>query len=532
MNPASVVKLCYFLDRSKNYGRIKRICHDLLENPQAPVRPYVDTVMITLILTTVLLFIYDVRHPLPDWARHVEYIAVGVFIIEYLLRLWLYSDSRRIIIADYEKADYLGVPFRLGPALGAALRKKWDYATTPLAIIDLLSLLPAYRPLRILRLFMLFRVFRLFRYAHSVNEFTRVLAEKRFELYTLGVFVSFVVFASATAIYLFEADHSESRIETFFDAVYWALVTLSTVGYGDIVPHTPEGRLITAVLIVSGIGVLSFFTSIIVSAFAEKMQTLRERRIQQELARLDELIVVCGYGRVGEVIVAQLVAQGRALLVLDKVPARVERARRQGFHAVCEDAGRSGLWESLGIQQRVETVLCVTGDDVINVFATLTARSLNPQVKIISRANRDETVKKLKLAGANYVVRPFDAVARVAVGSVHEPLAFAAIHAVLSGDSGLTLDAIRIGDGTYLDGQRLARLDLRQHKLVLFGVIAPRAGERHLHWERFDLATARFYFNPPDDFVLHGGDSLVLFGRPVSLRYFQEQLEQSALRGR
>jgi voltage-gated potassium channel len=229
-----IVYLCYFLEESQRYKTSKDFFYDLLENPQSALRSYFDLTMAVLILLSVFVLIYEVKHPLPGYGIWFENLLVIVLISEYLLRLWLYSDSRKTVIAEYEKTRFLNTRFSVARALRMVLLEKWRYVISPMAIIDLLAILPSYRPLRVLRFFLLFRVFKLFRYTRNVNEFSRVLLEKRFELYTLLILVSFVTFASATAIYIFEATDDKSQINTFFDAIYWALITLSTVGYGDI----------------------------------------------------------------------------------------------------------------------------------------------------------------------------------------------------------------------------------------------------------------------------------------------------------
>ncbi|WP_245831916.1 potassium channel family protein [Solemya velesiana gill symbiont] len=261
-----VVRRCYALEDSARYKQVKGFFYDLLENPRSRIKPYFDIFMILLVLSSVYLLIYDIKEDIGDFGRLFEIYAVSIFLVEYLLRLWIYNDSHSIFIEHYERAEFLEQPFRLGPPFREVLVKKWNYMTTPLAII------PSYRPLRFLRIFLLFRLFKLFRYARSINEFVKVLSEKRFELFTLGIFLAFVVVISASAIYFFEARAEGGEIENFFDGIYWALVTISTVGYGDITPMSTEGRVITLVLIICGIVVISFTTSVIVAAFNDKMQ--------------------------------------------------------------------------------------------------------------------------------------------------------------------------------------------------------------------------------------------------------------------
>lgn len=525
------VRICYALDGSPGYRRAKRFAYDLLENPESRLRPYFDVAMCALILATVGLIIHEVKNPPTLLTLAFEDTVMYVFITEYLARLWVWNDSHRLVIDAWERAELLGTPLRLRPVLVELLRRKWEYASSPLAVIDLLAILPSYRPLRTLRFFLLFRVFKLFRYTRSINEFARVLAEKRFEFYTLATFIGFVVFASATAIYILEAHVETSHVNTLYDAVYWAVITIFTVGYGDITPKTPEGRLVAMVLVVTGVAVISFTTSIVVSAFSEKMQAMRDRRLFADTAKLHDYVIVCGYGRVGEVVVDRLAAAGTAFVILDRHEKNVVRARAQGRLAICDDAVRAELLASVGIDgPHARAILCITGDDVTNLYITLTARQMNPRIRIVSRANKTETVKKLRHAGADHVVMPYEIVGLMAAEYIHQPVASMALSGILSGERGMALDVIHVAARSLLDGRRIAEAGFAARRLMLFGVLAPAGAAQRPALTRYPLDDGRdFYFNPPAAFELRAEDQLVVLGRELSIAHFRQQVASSAL---
>jgi voltage-gated potassium channel len=525
-----IVKRCYAIEDSARYKRTKSFFYDLLVNPSARIRPYFDIFMIVLVLASVFLLIYEVKTDLGMFSRVFEGVAVSIFLVEYLLRLWLYNDSHKIIIEHYERSEFLNHSFRLGPALREMMSKKWDYMTTPLAIIDLLAIIPSYRPLRFLRIFLLFRLFKLFRYARSINEFVKVLSEKKFELYTLFIILAFVIFISSAAIYFFEAQTEGGEIENFFDGVYWALVTISTVGYGDITPHTPEGRFITLVLIICGIGVISFTTSIVVSAFGEKMKEMREHRVFAELEKGGRNVtIICGYGRMGQVVAERLKSDRDHFVIIDPDLQNVERAKQVGYLAIQGNAENTQLLQNVGIDTRAERILCLTDDDVVNVFIALTARHLNPDIEIVSRANREETVNKLLQVGADHTVMPYKILGLMAGEYMGQPVAFEAIHGMLHGEEKISLETVVVSSGSMLEGIPIGRIDFNQHKLILFGVISLVDREVDDSRAAYGMGTRMFFFNPQQDFQLHANDIIMVFGHELSIVHFKDSQERGTL---
>lgn len=517
------VYLAYRLEGSSRYGRFKSFFRDLLENPRSHLRSYFDLFMMLLVTASVLLFIYEVKHGQNALIEHFEQFAVAVLIGEYLLRLWLYNDSHKIVIQHYEKAEFLNLPFRVWPAVREILLHKWRYLTTPFAVIDLLAILPAYTQHHILRVFILFRLVKLFRYVHSANELVRVLSEKRFELFTLAFFIGFAIFFSSTAMYVFEYEHGQ--IKSFYDALYWSFVTLFTVGYGDITPQTPEGRVVTFLLVLSGVGLVAYLTSVLLTAFHEKMDELRETRVLADIQKCPELVVVCGYGRMGQVVARKLHEDRTGFVVIDREPERVAQARKLGYPAIHGDASSDEVLRSVGILDRVSTVLPLTGDDVRNVYITLTARHLNPKANIISRANKPDSARKLEQAGASHVIQPFEIAGLTVAEYVGQPVAFEAIYGIASGEKHLRIEAVMVREGSSLVGRRVADLRIDDFRLILFGVIGAQhegRGARH----GYALRARHFSFNPPRDFVLHASDILVVFGHEYSLNHFKEQVEK------
>ncbi len=524
-----IIYLAYFLKTAAVYRQCKDFFYNLLENPQSRAKYYFDLFMIVLVLLSVFLLIHEVKsEQLSSFSVRFEYMVVSLFIIEYLLRFWLHGNIHDIIIEHYEKSKYLNIPVHLTPLVLAVVRKKMEYVFSPMAIIDLLAIFPSYRSLRILRIFLIFRLFKLFRYSKSIKIFIEVLASKRFELYTLILFIGFIVFIASTAFYLFENEVSGGDTQNVFDAIYWAIVTISTVGYGDITPQTTGGRIVSLALILTGLGILSFFTSIIVAAFGEKMPRLRENRIYAELEKHRTYVIISGFGRVGKEIVRQLEKDRQRYVIIEKNLDKVIQARNQGALVIHGDASDNRILEAAGIRRNASTIICTTGNDVHNVYITLSSRQLNPEISIIARVNHKENEKKLLQAGADYVIHPLQTAAMIVAEYVGQPVASEALHGILMENKNILMDTIKVDPGSFLESVKIGELDFASMKLTLVGVISDHAAHKH-HKNKYKVHQQFFYFNPPAHFVLHQGDRLLLLGRDFSMDYFKTQLEKSRL---
>jgi voltage-gated potassium channel len=517
------VRLAYRLQASNRYARLKGFFHKLLIDPRSRRRSLFDSGMIVLVFISVMLLIYEVRNPLGAWADTFEIFVVSVFIAEYLLRMWLFNDSHKIVIEYWERAELMGHPFSVATAIWAMVKRKLAYMSTPMAIIDLLAILPSYRPLRFLRLFLLFRLLKLFRYTRKLTPFGQVLIEKRFELFTLSIFIGSVVLISTVAIYLFEAAAPHSRVQTLMDALYWSVITLTTVGYGDIVPVTTEGRVVAIVLVFAGIGVISFATSIVVMAFHEKMRELHDHRVYTEVEHQTNLTIVCGFGRIGQVVAQRLAAAGEPFVIVDKATSSIEAARQLGYLALTGDATDGAMLTELGLGRHASRILCLTHDDVSNVYITLTARQASPDILIVSRANKAETVRKLTQAGATHVVRPYEVVARMAAEFIGQPVAFDALYDVVTRAAGIHLDPMSVRAGDWLEKQRIGEIDFGAQHLLLFGVIRPNLSPPDVDHTAYEMSHRHFYFNPGPNLMLRAGDILMLFGYQASLAQFRER---------
>lgn len=500
-----IVDLAIRLSTSTRYKRYKRTVYDLLENPDYPYKKYLDLVMIFLIVSSVAILVYEVRHTVAAWLDLYDiYFVSFIFFIEYIARLWVHDDMHREILSEYEQSKFLNKPFSLRVPLIEIAKKKLAYMATPAMIVDLLAILPAYRPLRILRIFILFRVFKLLRYTRSIKQFVDVVKSKRFELITLLFLLFFIVVTAGIAIYVFEEDKNP-QINSLFDALYWAIVTISTVGYGDIAPVTPQGRAVSVLIIISGIAMISFVTSVIVSAFSEKLHELKEHRIVEEIRKNDTFLIICGYGQLSKMFLRQKPQE--KYLVIDKDRERVEEALREGYRAICDDASRHEVMARFFVPHARVTVLALTPNDVENTYIALTAKSLSREAVVIARASDETMERKLRLAGADHVLLPNQVTSRMLLTAITKPVMYHGLHALLTGHNVAYIDELHLKRMPLLHGKSVADVDFASFKLLLIGV--QRGG-----------LNGTFLFNPKKTLRFEEEDVLVVMGLKISVAYF------------
>ena len=502
-----ILSLALFLRKSKRYKETKEYIRELLNGTGNPYKKYLDAFIIFLIITSVFILVYEVTNPVPLWLDYYDFYFVSfVFLIEYILRLWVHNDLSQYIVEEYHDAQFLHREFKLWPVLKYGLKEKLNYMATPAAIVDLLAIFPAYRPLRVLRIFVLFRVLKLLRYTKSINQFVEVITNKRFELLTLLFLLFFIVTTAGIAIYVLE-ERINPHIKSLFDAIYWSLITISTVGYGDISPVTDAGRTISMLTIISGIAMISFATSVIVSAFSERLTELKESRIIEQVNKSRSFLIICGYGQMTKMFFRQKKEKIDDYIILDKSLKRVEQARRDGYQAVQEDASRFETLSKFNVEYANITILCLTGSDVENIYITLNAKSISRKIKVIARVNDINIVSKFKYAGADHLLMPNQVVNTMIRTAITQPTMYKAIHAILTGKSVARIDEIHVHERHTFVGKSVATLDFRTNKLLFIGI--ERDGE--------------FIFNPPVSEVIQSYDILLLMGRQISLEYFKNR---------
>lgn len=192
------------------------------------------------------------------------------------------------------------------------------------------------------------------------------------------------------------------------DAVYMVIITAFSVGYGEVQPITdPWLRAWTTTLIVLGCTGIIFITGTLVQWLTESQiqRALGGKRMEHEIEKLKNHAIICGFGRIGRMIASQLEAGGIPFVIVDQAPDRVAEAREAGWLTHTGEATDESVLRAVGIS-RARVLATVLPNDAANVFITLSARNMNPEIQIIARGEVPSTERKLKQAGANRVVLP------------------------------------------------------------------------------------------------------------------------------
>lgn len=287
-----------------------------------------------------------------------------------------------------------------------------------------------------------------------------------------------------------------------FDALYMTIITVTTIGFREVFPLSQGGRVFTMVLAFAGVGVIL----LIATEFARVMLETDLRRvlgIRRELKVMKKLknhIVVCGHGRMGAAVVDILRRRGVDFVVVELEPDHCRPLEDQGLPVIRGDATDEKVLSATNIAH-ARTIITCLADDAHNVYTILLARQLNPDINVIARAVEVDAEERLKLAGANRVLNPYQIGGmRLALSAIKPTVTDFIDQSLLGSSVELELAEIVIDPSSELAGKTLAGAEVRKR----FGIIV-------VALKRGDTAI----FNPAADERIEGGDVLVALG-PLS----------------
>ena len=299
---------------------------------------------------------------------------------------------------------------------------------------------------------------------------------------------------------------------TVFEAFYMTLITISTVGFGEIKPLTEVGRFITVVVIVTGISTGTYTIGMVARIFieGELSKFFGRRRLEKQISELKDHFIICGYGRIGRIICRELHADAIPFVVIDEDPVAAEKIAEEGYLFLQRDATLEETLEAAGIESARGIVTAVSSD-ANNVYITLTARGLRPDIFVLARSSDVKNEAKLKRAGATRVVSPYMIGGRRMAQVLKRPTVVDFIDiATMESALGLMMEEARVGARSGLIGKNLIESHLRQDYGVIIVAIKKLTGE--------------MIFNPVPTETLESGDVIVVLGKKEDLKRMRDIL--------
>jgi voltage-gated potassium channel len=297
-----------------------------------------------------------------------------------------------------------------------------------------------------------------------------------------------------------------------WDAFFMTVTTVATVGYQEVHPLSRTGEIFTVLLIVGGVGTAFYTATLVASLIVEGglHRRFEQRRFTRMLQELKDHFIVCGFGRIGSIIAADLKQQDVPFIVIERDPERVRGATAAGWLALEADASREDVLSKAGID-RARGLIAAVGTDAENVYAVLTARGMRQDLFIIARVESDDAEHKLKRAGADRVISPYQIGATHIVQTALRPAVVDFFHLATSSEHlELSMEQVHVPEQSTLAGKTLVDAGIRQKYGVII-VAIKRAGDT-------------MEFNPAPESVIRGGDELVVLGQLSSVKALEESV--------
>jgi voltage-gated potassium channel len=288
-------------------------------------------------------------------------------------------------------------------------------------------------------------------------------------------------------------------------SLFFTLITLTTIGYGDY-GLSETGMLFAAVLMVVGLGVVTYSAGQILPSLFNR-QLAWERKMTKRMHQLEGHFIVCGLGRIGQAVCRHLAREGVSFVAIDPDPDAVAIVVNADHLALVGDATDDEVLEQAGIA-RAKAIACVTGSDSENIVVTLTARERNEKLLIVSRAEHEDTIRKLERAGATRVISPIRSGGISIANAILKPNLAEILDLTHDHGEDFELAEIHVETGSTLDGSTFGA---RGHRCAN---IAPIALKRHDGGTRLC---------PKPDDTLRGGDVLIVAGDVLSIHALQRE---------
>ena len=289
------------------------------------------------------------------------------------------------------------------------------------------------------------------------------------------------------------------------DAFYMSVITISTVGFGEVKPLSPAGRLFTIGLIVTGVGSAIYLFSVIGELVVEGRlrEFLGKSAMNRKIHGLQQHVIVCGYGRFGRAVVEELTHKAVPMVVIESDPAKQAELDAVGALHVLGSALEDAVLDDAGVSA-ARAIVVATGSDADNVYITLSAREKNPKILIYARGDSDAGLRRLKLAGADQVVAAYQWAGMRIAASIVRPSVVDFLQLSVPGrESEVDLEEIRVSPASPAAGMSIAAVEQQNPRLR---IVAMKRNDQPLE------------MIPAPETKIEPGDLLVVIGESESLK--------------
>lgn len=285
---------------------------------------------------------------------------------------------------------------------------------------------------------------------------------------------------------------------SFSDGLFMTFITLTTIGFGEVHELSNAGRILTILIGLSGIGTVAFIATRSAQILLAG-QRLKRRHLMQTINKLSDHYVLCGYGRIGKRIADDLQRNGVPFVVIETDDNKIEWLKNSNVLYVDGDAEEEDSLEAAGVE-RARGIILTLPEDSVNVFVTLIAREINPDIFILARTNKHGNMRKLLRAGADKVVSPYEIGADRMAQVILRPIVDRFMEKVLHTDAlNLDMEEVMVNKGSALAGKSLAESNLRKNFDAIVVAI-------------MDGTTLEMKFNPDANDRINSGDTLIVLG--------------------
>jgi voltage-gated potassium channel len=290
----------------------------------------------------------------------------------------------------------------------------------------------------------------------------------------------------------------------FFDSLYMTVTTLTTVGYQEVHALTNTGRAFTIALILFGVGAMFYALGVAAKVIfeGEIREILGRKKLNKKIEKIEDHYIICGYGRMGKIICKEMMQNNASFVVIERTTGILNSIDKD-ILVIEGDATQDSVLRTAGVE-RARALISVLSSDAENLYVVLSARGLNPKLKIVARASEEGVEDKLIRAGADNVISPYHIGGVRIAHTVLKPAVVDFIEfATRSRNIELQIEEINVKEGSHIVGRGLDECGIRKDLGIIIVAIKRAAGDME--------------FNPTSTSVIKQGDTLIAMGETKQL---------------